>query len=138
MEEPSNPMPPSRASGSSSDVMAKLFKIPRISVNHNLMNFIFCSFATLRTYSFASLALGILASPFQKFYGYFTILLLQEYYKIKIFLKLDIPAHGVITFDRSQGRGGSLCQGLIPYQSLRIQVANPRAISLGHPQSQYP
>src|SRR5208337_1976588 len=102
MEEPSNPMPPPRASGSSSAVMAKLFKIPRISVNHSLMNF---TFTTLSIYSFASLALGIFMSPFLTIFWYYSNPLLQEYYKGRIFLKVDILAHGVIAFDSSPGRG---------------------------------
>jgi len=52
-------------------------------------------------------------------------------------MKLDILGQKMIAFDRSQSLGG-LCQGHTPYQSLRKQLADPRAMHLEHPQSQYP
>ena len=37
IDEPSNPIPPSNASSSSVALMAKAFRWPRMSVNHNRM-----------------------------------------------------------------------------------------------------
>ena len=54
IEEPSKPIPSSRAPSNSSAVMAKFFNIPRISVNHSRMNLISCSLAFLSTYSLPS------------------------------------------------------------------------------------
>ncbi len=50
MDDPSNPCPSTRESSSSSTVMAKLFRKPRISVNQKRMNLTSCSFALLSTY----------------------------------------------------------------------------------------
>ncbi len=49
MDEPSKPMPSSRALGSSSTVMATLFREPRMSVNQARMNLTSCSFAIWST-----------------------------------------------------------------------------------------
>ncbi len=54
MDDPSKPIPCSRAPSNSPTVMAKPFKTPRISVNHSLTNLTSCSLAILRTYCLPS------------------------------------------------------------------------------------
>src|SRR3989338_1893062 len=51
MAEPSKPMPSSSAFSSSSIVIAKLFRKPRMSVNQSRMNRTSCSLASRSTYS---------------------------------------------------------------------------------------
>src|SRR4030042_3576729 len=53
MEEPSNPIPSSRAPSNSSTVMANPFKKPRMSVNQSRMNLTSFSFASFKTCSFS-------------------------------------------------------------------------------------
>ena len=49
-DEPSKPMPSSRASSSSSGVIEKLFRCPSRSVNHRWMNRTFSSLTRLSTF----------------------------------------------------------------------------------------
>ena len=63
-DEPSKPKPSSNARSNSSTLTEKLFRKPRMSVNHILMNFTFCSL--IRRYT-CSLASAVFFSDFTDF-----------------------------------------------------------------------
>ncbi len=81
MEDPSKPTPLSRASSSSSTVIVKLFKNPRISVNHMLIYSIFRSFTIFKIRSRFGLLSAMICSLLKISQAAVLIMLIRFYWK---------------------------------------------------------
>ena len=79
IDEPSKPIPSSNAPSSSSTEIAKLFRTPRISVNHRRMNRTSFSFAILRTYSLLSVFLSFFGMIIQPPVYYYDLSIIRHY-----------------------------------------------------------